>query len=139
MSSKPKKKKLPTLSRLTKLAHAAWSLLVRYRDKACQVCGDTEDLQAHHCLVPKGKGGSVRFFVDNGLCLCTTCHIWTYHKGRGGIRFDRKLLAAIDARVPIFRQEEVLRLAAPHRYKRDELNYVIYSLKAQLDKLKETP
>jgi hypothetical protein len=140
MSSKPlKKKKLPSLKKLCKAAHALWSLIVRHADKVCQVCGTSEKLQGHHCLVPKGKGGSVRFFIDNGIALCDICHIWTYHKGRGGITFDRKLLAAIDRKIPLARQEEIIKLAAPHRYKRDELTHWIYSLTETLDKLKEKP
>jgi len=140
MSSKQvKKKKLPSLSKLTKAAHALWSQLVRFRDKVCQVCGTAEKLQAHHCIVPKGRGGSIRFMLDNGICLCDKCHLWTYHEGRGGVAFDRKLLAAIDAHVTLQRQEELTSLAQKHRFKRDELNYLIFALTAQLNKLKELP
>lgn len=139
MSSKPKKKKLPSLQKLRKAAHALWSLIVRHTDKVCQVCGTSENLQGHHCLVPKGWGGSIRFFVDNGIALCYTCHICTYHKGRGGVTFDRQLLAAIDKKIPAARQEELIKLAHAHKYKRDELTHWIYSLTETLNKLKETP
>jgi hypothetical protein len=45
--------------------------IVIERDKACQVCGSTENLQAHH-IVPISEGGAD--IPENGEALCAGCH-----------------------------------------------------------------
>ena len=41
------------------------------RDKVCQVCGATENLQAHH-IIPFSIGGADT--PENGEALCPSCH-----------------------------------------------------------------
>lgn len=38
---------------------------------ACERCGETQNLHAHH-RIPRGRGGTNS--PENGSCLCQTCH-----------------------------------------------------------------
>lgn len=52
-----------------------WSLAIRERDGACQVCGKTPDqgrLNAHH-IIPKNFL-KYKYDLSNGMTLCVTCH-----------------------------------------------------------------
>jgi len=50
-----------------------WSLRIKeLAEHRCEVCGTTENLEAHH--VQPRKMYSVRWDLDNGVCLCHRCH-----------------------------------------------------------------
>ena len=45
--------------------------LVIERDKVCQICGASENLQAHHIIPISEDGPDV---PENGIALCPACH-----------------------------------------------------------------
>lgn len=51
-----------------------WRVLVIRRDKVCQVCGTNQNRQAHH-INHATYFIDLRFVVDNGITLCSKCHI----------------------------------------------------------------
>jgi 5-methylcytosine-specific restriction endonuclease McrA len=51
-----------------------WSKAVRDRDKCCQICGSRKKLHAHH-IIPKAKWLSGAYLLNNGVTLCSICHI----------------------------------------------------------------
>lgn len=52
----------------------AWSLLVKLRaNSMCEVCGKSNPLNSHHVWSRRNK--SVRWDLDNGVCLCVGHHI----------------------------------------------------------------
>jgi len=64
---------------------AAWSLAVRERDgHTCQICnikagemtknGKVVVLNAHHILAKEGLYSFLIFDINNGICLCQSCH-----------------------------------------------------------------
>lgn len=55
------KKKLDTL----------WSQIIRSKG-SCEVCGKTENLNAHHLIGRRDL--SLRWELMNGVCLCAGCH-----------------------------------------------------------------
>jgi len=55
----------------------AWSLRVRKMGK-CNVCGNTENLSAHH-LYDKNTHSTLKYQDENGVCLCQDCHN-SFHK-----------------------------------------------------------
>jgi predicted restriction endonuclease len=56
-----------------------WAEAVKERaGHACERCGKTTDLQAHHIASRRYIG--TRWSVDNGLCLCRACHLYFFHK-----------------------------------------------------------
>ena len=61
--------------------HAAWSLMVRVRDKKCMKCDATEDLHAHHIQSYKDHE-EMRYDVNNGVTYCGDCHR-QWHKENG--------------------------------------------------------
>ena len=80
---KPTKKQIhKAILKVEKKADKEWSLAVRTRDKfTCQRCG------YHH---PRGKSlngahiisrdnSKLRWNVNNGICLCISCHRWWAH------------------------------------------------------------
>ena len=50
-----------------------WSTLIITRDKVCQRCGTAENLCAHH-IKTRAEFPELMFDLDNGMCLCTSCH-----------------------------------------------------------------
>ena len=57
-------------------AHAMWSLIIRRRAGACEICGvTTKDkiLNAHH-LLSKEKYQHLAYTLLNGFCTCQNCH-----------------------------------------------------------------
>jgi hypothetical protein len=61
--------------------HAAWSLMVRTRDKKCMKCESTENLHAHHIKSYKDHE-EMRYDVNNGVTYCGDCHR-EWHKENG--------------------------------------------------------
>ncbi len=58
---------------------ALWGLVIRTRDKQCLVCGNRNNLHAHHCIVTKKRSNATRWNLDNGVALCYACHIGRLH------------------------------------------------------------
>ena len=72
---KRKKKRSPKKISLNKY-DIIWARMVRERDKKCLVCGNTQNLQAHH-LFRRGIS-STRYCLVNGLTLCSSCHTFNF-------------------------------------------------------------
>ena len=61
-----------------------WRRIVLKRDNyACQLCGITPSNHVHH-LVSIKQDPSLRFFVENGITVCLSCHN-KIHKKRSGL------------------------------------------------------
>lgn len=70
---KTRKQKTPT-QKLDKKLDEVWSQLVKIKaGNKCEVCGSTQNLNSHH-LYSRAKK-SVRWNLDNGICLCVGHHI----------------------------------------------------------------
>jgi hypothetical protein len=53
----------------------AWSIQIKKRDQySCRYCGSSDKLHAHHIL-SKIKHPELALNLDNGLTLCSACHI----------------------------------------------------------------
>jgi len=50
-----------------------WSNIIKNRDKYCQICNCTENLQAHHILF-KQYYPKLALNINNGITLCVPCH-----------------------------------------------------------------
>ena len=59
---------------LPKKADDLWSKVVR-KVGSCEVCGKRENLNAHHIFTRHNK--STRWDLDNGICLCSGCHVFS--------------------------------------------------------------
>lgn len=59
---------------LPKKADDLWSKVVR-KAWECAVCWKKENLNAHHIFTRHNK--SVRWDLDNGICLCSGCHVFS--------------------------------------------------------------
>lgn len=64
-------KRVP-LSKLKKYTDKLWSLKIKQHDRMCQRCGSLRNLESAHVFAR--THGSVRFELDNGVCLCKRCH-----------------------------------------------------------------
>lgn len=75
MKTKPKKKPIPSLAKLRKLADRIWSLKVKsaYGHK-CAVCGATDDLLNSHHIEPRTASAYLRWDPLDGISLCVTHH-----------------------------------------------------------------
>lgn len=56
-----------------------WSAVVRKRYPRCVICGKSENLNAHHCIVRKAQSDGVRWLPSNGVTLCVNCHLFKLH------------------------------------------------------------
>ena len=54
----------------------AWSASIRSVNR-CEYCGKRESLNAHHIFGRKNL--SVRWDLNNGVCLCAGCHVFNTH------------------------------------------------------------
>lgn len=70
-----------------------WSVLVRWRDRRCQICGSREKLQAHH-INSKSYFPELAYDLDNGVALCSDnkktgnrCHIVYHTRFHQGTRY----------------------------------------------------
>ena len=100
--------KMPAIKTLKRNCHDTWSQIVRLRDRnKCQMCGDTETLQAHHAVVTSHLGGSTRYDTRNGVCLCYKCHIINIHKGFASLDWIGRYWMNINALIPIEIQDEI--------------------------------
>lgn len=123
---KKRKKKLTSIPRLIKLAHAAWSRYVRTRDGKCLMCGTTDSLEAHHGVVPQKRGNSTRFLPDNGFALCWYEHRIVYHKGLAKKDWLDRWQTIVDRMVSKERQEQIIRISHEvKKYDRQELENVV--------------
>lgn len=88
-----------------------WSKLVRLRDHhVCVACGSLRHLQAHHWIMNKGRSLRTAFLIDNGVTLCSYCHLIKLHKLADAETFD-KVKAYMATWVIPDRYEEIKRLA----------------------------
>ena len=59
---------------MIKTNHKAWATHIKKRDNmACQECGSTENIVAHH-IKSWTKFPELRFDINNGITLCNICH-----------------------------------------------------------------
>lgn len=71
-----------------------WKYKVFERDEnKCVICGSKDRLHAHHikCYYDYPE---LRFCVDNGKCLCISCHA-SYHKKIRGINNPEKRICSV--------------------------------------------
>lgn len=69
-----KRKETPNKVHIEKKLDTAWSLLVKQKAGfRCEYCGTTRALNSHH-IYSRGNH-SVRWSLENGICLCVTHHI----------------------------------------------------------------
>lgn len=77
------KKNKPTKYRKSRgFKDLCWSTLVKERDaNKCTQCNSDQNLHAHH-IKPYKDNIDLRYDVNNGITLCSICHI-NYHKSNG--------------------------------------------------------
>ena len=68
-----KKKDNPSSGYWKERADRAWKRWVHQTGK-CEICGSTENLNAHH-LISRGRI-HLRHNPFNGICLCVGCHVY---------------------------------------------------------------
>lgn len=85
------KKKKPSLSKLIKMADAIASRIVRARDKRCLMCGKTDNLQAHHYIITKGRSTKHRWNLKNLITLCWHCHLHLCHSTQTCLRITETI------------------------------------------------
>jgi len=61
-----------------KQADVLFSKIIRERDRQCQACGTTQDLQCAHIISRSYK--SIRTLEDNAVALCRSEHIYFTHR-----------------------------------------------------------
>lgn len=58
-------------------ADKLWSLAVKLRaGMKCERCHKTDTLNSHHVI--SRKFNSLRHDLDNGVCICASCHFWAH-------------------------------------------------------------
>lgn len=136
-SKKVNKAKL--IKKLKKQNFKLWSKCVRLRDyNKCIICGKTEKLQAHHCLVRAALSLRTRFIIDNGVSLCYRCHLIEIHKN-GEKRFFEKYIKILDEKIPKEKQQEIYKIAENKEpITLEELQVINESLKKEFERLQQS-
>ena len=75
MSCSNSKNKLGTGSGIGKYIAGAnpWVKRIKARDKCCQVCGNANNLEAHH-IFARAYWPTLAVSDNNGITLCNACH-----------------------------------------------------------------
>ncbi len=73
MKKRKYRKKSPK-SKLKKALDKLWSEIVRSGGE-CEFCGSIAYLNAHHHYGRRAE--STRWDIDNGICLCPKCHVYS--------------------------------------------------------------
>jgi 5-methylcytosine-specific restriction endonuclease McrA len=50
-----------------------WGILIKDKQRECQVCGNKDNLHAHHILY-RSNYPLLRYNINNGITLCVNCH-----------------------------------------------------------------
>lgn len=66
-------RKIEKLTKLERPKLSEWAKKIREAGR-CDVCNTENDLTAHH-LWDKATHPSLAYEVENGVCLCKSCHI----------------------------------------------------------------
>lgn len=61
------------MSHIEKVCRELWSLIVRLRDRYCQICGKPAT-DAHHIFFRSQENWEILFDTDYGVGLCHDCH-----------------------------------------------------------------
>ena len=118
------KKKKTNLKTINRLLNKEWAQLIKLIAKyKCEYCNKTTTLNSHH-IYGRSKL-STRWDVDNGMCLCSGCHIlsssfsahqtpldFTYwiRKKRGNVWFNRlQKKAHTTVHYALFERKEILK------------------------------
>ena len=135
MKKKPKRKRLPSLSRVRNQADRLWSKMILSNGAdsegttLCQVCKEKRAVSAHH-IFHKGSHARARFDPRNGLPICTGCHLRE--------RFDPTpvVCRAIEYhKIKFFDLErDVRQFKGPHIWNRERLNLVIIAMNTMLER-----
>jgi len=57
-----------------------WQLAVRLKDNyTCRKCGVYDEYIHTHHLATRGSTPALKHDVDNGICLCGSCHAWVHN------------------------------------------------------------
>jgi len=77
--------------KLAKECLALWGECVKVKAKhQCEYCKKKENLNAHHFFSRSRQ--SVRYNIDNGLCLCSGCHSLSINSAHKNPLFKDELL-----------------------------------------------
>jgi hypothetical protein len=77
-----------------------WALIVKLRaGNKCEVCEKKNYLNAHHVFSKSRR--SVRYDLQNGLCLCSGCHSLTNESAHKDPSFIKKILGEIPGYKPL--------------------------------------
>ncbi len=103
------KKNKPLRKRLIDKLDTLWSMAVRARYPKCILCGSSQTLSSHHCIVRKGQSMGVRWIVDNGVTLCFSDHICKLHGPQGGDKvFMDRYISILNELIDANRQQEIV-------------------------------
>ena len=131
--AKPKTK---SIKQLRKMADDLASQVVRLRDRRCMICGETENLQAHHFIVTKGASTKHRWDLRNLISLCYPCHIHKVHSTASlkwiGLLKKSAIFNGICTEEDI---EEISGDIEPMRLNKGLLENIITALKVKKEKL----
>lgn len=96
------------MPRLKKALNDLWAIAIKILGgHKCAVCGSTELISAHHCIVKAGKGLAVRWNFSNGICLCRNCHIYKVHGGQCNKSWMDNYFKILNERIPLNIQQEI--------------------------------
>ena len=59
-----------------------WGILIKDKQRECQVCGNKENLHAHHILY-RSNYPLLQYNINNGITLCVDCHAEVHTGERG--------------------------------------------------------
>ena len=126
------KKKNPRKALKAKL-DKLWSAVIRKKYPRCVVCGKSDNLNAHHCIVRKAQSDGVRWLVENGVSLCVGCHLFKLHGQQADKAWLENYLCIINDLVSETQQELIQEIGHKiNKFSIDDLEQIKAELEEQL-------
>ena len=118
---KIKRKKLPSIQKLTHKLDKAIQDYYRRNIMGCESCGKRAEVMHHHH--PKSRSNYLRFDPDNLIYLCNSCH-FKLHKGDPTIAYNYRQM-----HLPDWEKELTEKCHTYKKWSRDELNQLLQKYK----------
>ncbi len=130
---KRSKNRIPALKR--KL-HTVWAIAIKLRDgNRCMLCGKTEHLNSHHCIVPAARGAAIRFEMMNGITLCAFCHMRVHSSTKAQLD---DYIVILNSRISREDQEALeIRASKGHKFDASELEEMLDALQKVVNDARE--
>lgn len=110
-----KRKRKTWRKKWTEKLDKLFSEKIRARDGRCLRCGRKKYLHAHHIISRSHR--SLRWDLQNGICLCFSCHNWWHYNPIEAAEWVKETIGEERYRYLLSKREEYVGLMTEEKFK----------------------